>query len=304
MAVVLDRALEQPVVWLAALKAGLVYAPVDPVNPHERLEFIFDDLQPAVLLTQQALQPHLPAGKLRVLCVDAPDERVTQAELDAGHLSVEPSADAPANLLYTSGSTGLPKAAINSRRGLENFARELTRTFDFGPDDRVLQSSSTSFDASLFDFVAALQCGATLVLVPAEQLRPGASLTKMLVEQRISVTLLTPTVMRSSPVPAAPAVRVLISAGETLTADLLQRWSPGRRVFNVCGPTECSIWFNCEESFSDGNRPTIGRLVTNCRGYVLDENRQPVPVGVPGEICVAGIQVGRCRRGPGLLATA
>jgi len=290
--VVLDRALDQPVIWLAALKAGLVYAPVDPANPRERLEFIFNDLEPAILVTQQELLPLLPAGTLRALCIDAPAGRAELAALDASNLECNPPTDGPANLLYTSGSTGNPKAAINSRAGLDNFAAELRRTFDFGPADRVLQSSSASFDASLFDFVAALQCGATLVMVPAEQLRPGPVLAKMLSEQRISVSLLTPTVMRSTPVPPPPALRVLISAGEALTTELLERWCPGRRVFNVCGPTECSIWFNCEESRLDGNRPTIGRLVLNCRGYVLDENQQPVPVSVPGELYLGGAGVG------------
>lgn len=292
VAVVLDRAFEQPIVWLAALKAGLVYAPVDPANPRERLEFYFDDLQPGVLLTQTELLPHLPVGKLRMLCLDAAAERATLAALDASHLAFDPPVNVAANLLYTSGSTGVPKAAINSRFGLDNFALELKRSFDFGPDDRVLQSSATSFDASLFDFVAAFQSGGTLVLVPSDQLRPGPNLTRMLIEQRISVTLLTPTVMRSTPAPQAPAVRILISAGEPLTTDLLARWSAGRRLFNVCGPTECSVWFNCEESRADGNRPTIGALVANCRGYVLDDDRQPVPVGVPGELYLGGAGVG------------
>ena len=290
--VVLDRAVDQPIVWLAVMKAGLVYAPVDPANPRERLEFYFDDLQPTVLVTQTELLPHLPVGKIRVLCVDAPAERAALAALESKNLTSEPRADSAANLLYTSGSTGVPKAAINSRAGLDNFALELRRSFDFGSADRVLQSSATSFDASLFDFVAALQVGATLVVVPSEQLRPGPELTQMLVGQRISMSLLTPTVMRSTPVPPAPVLRVLISAGEPLTADLLERWANDRRVFNVCGPTECSVWFNCEESKADGNRPSIGALVANCRGYLLDEQQQPVPVGVPGELYLGGAGVG------------
>jgi len=292
IAVVLDRSLQQPAVWLAALKAGLVYAPVDPANPRERLEFLFSDLQPAVVLTETGLSAYLPSGNLRMLCVDDPAERAVQATLDSGPVAGDPPSGSAANLLYTSGSTGLPKAAINSRLGLDNFAGELRRTFDFGPADRVLQSSSTSFDASLFDFVAALQSGATLVIVPPDQLRPGPDFTQMLLTQRISVVLLTPTVMCLTPAPPPPALRVLISAGEALTSDLLKLWAAGRRVFNVCGPTECSVWFNCEESKSDGNRPTIGSLVQNCRGYVLDEKQQPVAVGVPGELYLGGAGVG------------
>jgi len=292
IAVVLDRSLEQPVVWLAALKAGLVYAPVDPANPRERLEFYCDDLQPAVLLTQTQLLPHLPAGSFRVICLDASEEQESHATLDAGNLDFDPPPDLPAYMLFTSGSTGLPKATINKRSGLENFALELKRTFDFGPKDRVLQSSSTSFDASLLDFVAALQSGATLVIVPSTELRPGQSLSRMLSEKHISVSVLTPTVMRSTPIPDPPILRVLISGGEPLTEDLLPLWSRGRRVFNVYGPTECSIYFTFEESKPDGKKPSIGKLIANCRGYILTEAGQPVPVGVPGELYLGGAGVG------------
>ena len=289
IAVVLDHAPDQAVVWLAALKSGVVYAPLDPANPRERLKFLFEDLQPAVLLTHQMMLPLLPAGNFRVLLLDAPGE---PPAADSENLPRDPPREAPANLFYTSGTTGVPKGAINSFAGLDNFAEYLRRDFDFGPGDRVLQSSSPGFDGSMFDFVAALQCGATLVLVPPEQLRPGPGFSRMLSEQRISTCLLTPSTLRSSPAPAPPVLRVLFAGGEALTVDVLQRWSPGRRLFNVCGPTECSIWYQGEESHADGNRPTIGRFIQNCRGYVLDANRQLVPIGVPGELYLGGVGVG------------
>lgn len=291
-AVVLDRSLDQPMTWLACLKAGVVYTPVDPVNPGKRLEFIFKDLKPAALLTQQALLPLLPTGTWRVLCLDSPAERAEQAALDAHPLDIDPPADAPVNLLYTSGSTGSPKAAINIRAGLDNVAVEISRTFNVSPADRVLQSSSTSFDVSLFDYIASLQSGATLVLAPAEQLRSGPKLTQLLVEQCITAAMLTPTVMRSTPVPPLPALRIVAAAGEPLTLELLETWSAGRRMFNAYGPTECSLWATCDDCHADGYRPTVGRPVLNCRAYVLDENQQPVPVGVPGELYLGGICVG------------
>jgi len=289
VAVLLDYALDQPVVWLAALKAGMIYAPLDPANPRERLEFLLEDLQPAVLLTHQVMAPLLPAGNFRVLFLDVPDAPTVAA---SDNLPGDPPRGAPSNLFYTSGTTVVPKGAINGFQGLDNFAEYLRRNFDFGPGDRVLQSSSTGFDGSLFDFVVALQCGATLVLVPPEHLRPGPGFTRMLAEQRITTCLLTPTTLRSSPVPAPPVMRVIFAGGEALTVDVLQRWSPGRRIWNVCGPTECSVWYQGEESHPDGNRPTIGRFIQNCRGYVLDENRQPVPIGVPGELYLGGVGVG------------
>ncbi len=288
--VVLDRCHDQVVAWLAALKSGWVYAPVDPSNPPERLAFHLDDLRPAVVLTQSSFLANLPAA-VPVLALDSPDERAALGRLESGNLEFEPARDAPANLLYTSGSTGIPKAAINGHAGLANFAAEVRQRFDFGPTDRILQSSSTGFDASLFDFVASLQSGATLVLVPAHLLKPGPGLAPMLDEKRISVVLLTPTTMRSTSVPSA-GVRWVVSAGEPLTPDLVARWAPGRRLLNVCGPTECSVWFHCGEAHADGTKPTIGRLVAGCRGYVLDESRRPVATGVPGELWLGGAGVG------------
>ena len=290
IAVILDRCLDQVTVWLAALKAGRVYAPIDPSSPEERLRFYLEDLQPALVITQHALRSVIPSGS-RILVLDAPEARAQLDALDVANLEFEPDPQAPTNLLYTSGSTGTPKAAINRFGGLSNFAAEIRRGLDLGPDDRVLQSSSTSFDASLFDLSASLQSGATLVLVPYEQLKSGAELHRMLVEQRITATLLTPSVMRSSPVPG-PHLRLVVSAGEPLTPDLAVTWGPGRRLLNVCGPTECSVWTHSDDVTALEQRPTIGRPLANCRGYVLDAARNPVPVGVPGELYLAGACVG------------
>ena len=290
IAVILDRCVDQVTVWLAALKSGRVYAPLDPSSPEERLRFYLEDLQPALVITQHALRSVLPAGT-RLLVLDAPEDQARLKGLDVANLEFEPDPQAAANLLYTSGSTGTPKAAINRLGGLFNFAAEIRRTLNLGPSDRVLQSSSTSFDASLFDLSASLQSGATLVLIPYEQLKSGTPLHQALTEQRITATLLTPSVMRSTPVPD-PHLRLVVSAGEPLTADLAASWGPGRQLLNVCGPTECSVWTHSEEVAELEQRPTIGRLLANCRGYVLDAALNPVPVGVPGELYLAGASVG------------
>ncbi len=293
VAVFLDQSIDQISAWLAILKAGLVYAPIDPATPAERLGFFLSDLDPALVLTHQALRPQIPAESIptSILILDDPAQAqaLASAEASSPAASIVPSS--PTSLLYTSGSTGIPKAAINSAGGLDNFAAELRRSFDIGPGDRVLQSSSTSFDASIFDFTSALQSGATLVLVPHSRLRAGPALQQVIEQQRITVTLLTPSVMRSTPTPSG-TLRIVISAGEVLSQDLATRWGANRRLFNVCGPTECSLWTHCEEVKPSADQPTIGRLLPNCRGYVLDASGEPAPVGVPGELYLGGAAVG------------
>lgn len=293
VAVFLDQSIDQVSAWLAILKAGLVYAPIDPATPAERLEFFLRDLDPAVVLTHQALRPQIPADSIpaSILILDDPAQAQALASAEASSPAASTMPSSPTSLLYTSGSTGIPKAAINSAGGLDNFAAELRRCFDVGPGDRVLQSSSTSFDASIFDFTSALQSGATLVLVPHSRLRAGAGLLQVIEQQRITVTLLTPSVMRSTPTPSG-TLRIVISAGEALTQDLSTRWGANRRLFNVCGPTECSVWTHCEEVHPTTDQPAIGRLLPNCRGYVLDALGEPVPVGVPGELYLGGAAVG------------
>ncbi len=290
--VVLDRHFDQIISWLALLKAGLIYVPIDPSTPRDRLAFLLEDIRPVLILTHEVLLPLFPREPALCMVLDSPEEHLQRGKLEVDPLDTDPTPEAAISLLYTSGSTGVPKAAINCMGGLSNFAAELRRSFDFGPADRVLQSSATSFDGSIFDFVAALQSGATLVLVPPDQLLPGPRLSQALTDLRISVVLLTPTTLRATPPPAGTVARWVLPAGETLHADLVLRWAPGRRLVNVCGPTECSVWYTAEECQPDGFEPTIGRPVLNCRVYILDANKRPVPVGVPGELYLGGAGVG------------
>ena len=164
----------------------------------------------------------------------------------------------------------------------------LRQAFDVKPGDRVLQLCATSFDGSVVEILLALQSGATLVLVPWEKQRPGPGLTRILEQYQITVIMPTPSGLRITPVPKAPALRLVLCCGEACPEELVALWAPGRRFVNIYGPTECSVWATFDECRADEYRPTIGHLVENYRGYVLDEQRQPLPVGVPGELFIGG----------------
>jgi amino acid adenylation domain-containing protein len=198
-----------------------------------------------------------------------------------------------AYIIYTSGSTGRPKGVLVPHRGLTNLAQVLCQTFGAGVGDRVLQFSSPTFDASLWDMSLALFSGATLCLVPREEIMPGPPLLHTLQDQGITIASFPPSVLACLPDTPLPTLHTLILGGEACPTDLVARWAPGRRLFNVYGPTECTICATIAACANDGQRPPIGAPIANTEAYVLDAQGQPVPVGVVGELYLGGVGVAR-----------
>ena len=212
--------------------------------------------------------------------------------------SVEnPSPEArPGNLayiIYTSGSTGTPKGVMIEHRGLSNVAAVLGRDFGVQPESRVLQFASFSFDASVLEVHMALSSGATLCLGRKESLMPGESLLRMLREQGITTVLLPPSALAVMAPEELPQLQTLISGGEACSADIVRRWSTGRRFLNGYGPTETTVCATFSECLDKEKTPTIGRAIGGTEVYVLDGQLRPVPVGVIGEVYVGGVGVAR-----------
>jgi amino acid adenylation domain-containing protein/non-ribosomal peptide synthase protein (TIGR01720 family) len=203
---------------------------------------------------------------------------------------------APDNLayvIYTSGSTGTPKGALLPHRGLCNISEAQVRTFGLGPDDRVLQFASISFDASTFEIVMALRAGVILCLGERERLLPGPALIRFLQEMAITLVTLPPSALAPLPEEALPALRIITVAGEACSAELVMCWGKAHQFFNLYGPTEGTIWTTTGEYLGDGHAPPIGRPIINTQVYVLDRHLQPVPVGVPGELYIGGAGLAR-----------
>ncbi|MFO7587519.1 MAG: non-ribosomal peptide synthetase, partial [Gemmatimonadota bacterium] len=197
-----------------------------------------------------------------------------------------------AYVIYTSGSTGVPKGTELRHGGLCNLAEAQRVAFGIEPGDRVLQFAPLSFDASVWETFMALANGATLVVAGPEEL-VGTALAEVLARERIGVVTLPPSVLAVLPEAELPDLRVVVSAGEACGAELVDRWAGGRAFFNAYGPTEttvCAAMHRCEPG---EGAPPIGRPLPNVRCYVLDGRLRPVPVGVPGELCVGGVQVAR-----------
>ncbi|HID51266.1 MAG TPA: amino acid adenylation domain-containing protein, partial [Anaerolineae bacterium] len=289
------RSLEMVIGILAALKTGAAYLPLDPTYPPERLAFMIADAQPAVILTQFTGEaaPFSESNSLSVIHLD--NDWETIARQPDGNPIVNVTADNLAYVIYTSGSTGQPKGAMLPHRGLCNLTDVQRRAFDIrAGESRILQFSPLSFDASVWETFMALRNGATLVLAHQETLTSGLDLLRLLQEERVTTVTLPPSLLAVLPETDLPDLETIIAAGEACSPELVARWGPGRAFFNAYGPTETTV---CASMFrtdpADPNPPPIGKPIDNFQLYVLDAHQQPVPIGVPGELCVAGVGLAR-----------
>ncbi|MFZ5917841.1 MAG: amino acid adenylation domain-containing protein, partial [Chloroflexota bacterium] len=301
VAISTERSLEMVVGILGILKAGGAYLPLDPNYPQDRLAFMLQDSGASVLLTQLHLQERVgewanlqstPHTARLTICLDTDWPLIAQEPQT--NLAAGVTAENLAYVIYTSGSTGLPKATMLRHRGLVNLTAWQKKTFGLHHGSRVLQFSPFSFDASVWETFMALRNGAALVLAPQEILVSGPELVRLLSEQAVTNVTLPPSVLAVLPQQELPHLETVIAAGEACTVELVRRWAPGRDFFNAYGPTEttvCASAYRCDEH--EPYNPPIGRPIANTRLYVLDANQQLAPIGVPGELCVAGVSLAR-----------
>ncbi|MFJ6998033.1 amino acid adenylation domain-containing protein, partial [Streptomyces sp. NPDC003090] len=275
---------------LGVLKAGGAFLPLDPQHPVERLAFTARDSGMRVLLTQSPLAGAVPFDG-PVLRLDDPAVWEPSPEPVAGAPAVTP--DTTAYVIYTSGSTGTPKGAAVPHRGLTNMLEGQRDLVQPSPGDRVLQFASFSFDASILEMTWALANGGRLCTAPKEALRPGPDLAETLRAYGITGTMLPPSALAVLGEDRFPDLAVLQVAGEACPAELARTWSRGRRMYNVYGLSETSSWSVAARLTPDCRRAPIGRPIRNTQVHVLDDDLQPVPVGVPGEIHLGGYAVGR-----------
>ncbi|MGH3515201.1 MAG: amino acid adenylation domain-containing protein, partial [Pseudonocardiaceae bacterium] len=292
----LPRSVELVVALVAVWKAGAGYLPIDPAYPVERIAFMLTDARPALVLTLTEVAVGLPGlADVGVLVLDDPgtvaavavmaDRAPTDAE--RGALSLEH----PAYVIYTSGSTGQPKGVVVSHAGVSSLAVSQIEWLGVSASSRVLQFASPSFDASFWELCMSLLSGAALVVAPAEQLLFGAPLAALAGDQGVTHATLPSSVLAALPAgESLPPAMTLVVAGEACPRELVVAWSPGRRMINAYGPTETTVCATMSDPLSAERQtpPPIGRPIVNMRAYVLDAGLRPVPVGVPGELYLAG----------------
>lgn len=266
----MDRSIDLIVSFLAILKAGAAYLPLDPQYPPARLAFMVADSGASLVLSPDGLA-----------AMESPDEDGSDVGLDVGGHET-------AYVIYTSGSTGEPKGVAVPHAGVCHVADEQVRHFGLTEGERILQFSSPNFDASLFELVMAPRCGGELHLAEVEELIPGPPLLGLLKSRGITVLTIPPSTLAVLAPIELQDLRVLVVAGEACGAELVARWSPGRRFFNAYGPTEGSIWATVAECTPAERPPAIGEPLGHMLARVVDAQLRPVPVGAPGELLLGG----------------
>ncbi|WP_410613650.1 amino acid adenylation domain-containing protein [Amycolatopsis sp. lyj-109] len=287
-----NRSFELVVALLGVLKAGGAYVPLDPEYPADRLAFMLEDAAAPVVLTQAALRETLPPGDATVVVLDDLTGPATPVESLA-------SADDPAYVIYTSGSTGRPKGVPNGHRGIVNRLDWMQRAYGLDGSDAVLQKTPASFDVSVWEFFWPLMTGARLVLAEPGGHKDAAYLRELLDTEEITTAHFVPsmlTLFLAEPgIEPVTALRRVVCSGEELPLDTARefvRRLPHCELHNLYGPTEAAIdvtaWHCTPEALAEVASVPIGAPIRNLRIYILDRRGNPCPVGVPGELHIAG----------------
>ncbi|HST60657.1 MAG TPA: amino acid adenylation domain-containing protein, partial [Longimicrobium sp.] len=299
----LERGPEMVAGLLAILKAGGAYVPLDPAYPADRLHYMLEDSAPAALVTQSSLAAMFAGLDVPTVVLDAPaaawargpETNPARAGLTPGHL---------AYIIYTSGSTGRPKGVMVEHRSLVNHTAWQAAAFGIGAGDTVLQRTSISFDASVWELWTPLATGARMLLLSSAAARDAGAIGRAVQEGGVTIAQFVPTVLQAVlgalPADGSLPCRTLFCGGEPLSSALVgeARAAGVGEVVNLYGPTEATIdstWHPCPAG--DVRAPAIGRPVANARMYVLDPRGAPAPVGVAGELYVGGAGVARGYRG-------
>ncbi len=323
VAVVLPRSPELVVAMLALFQSGGIYLPLEPRTPPERLSRILAaaGCRRAIVADRASFAEHSATlsleADLRTAMQNAGVQLATVEQLTALGAREPTKLPAPSSrraayCIFTSGTTGAPKGVVVEHGQAAAFVRGQNGVLGVGPGDRVLQFFSTAFDGSLAEMFNALASGAALVLPPTQQMPMNPDAWTEIV-RRVGITLaqLTPSMLRVLDPQQVPQLRTIVSAGEVLPADVADRWSRGRRLFNAYGPTETAVGAtmalvpaadaapaeqhqaaNCNPGPSR-LQPPLGRPLPEVAIYICDSCGQLLPRGFPGEIVIGGSQVAR-----------
>jgi amino acid adenylation domain-containing protein len=302
----LERGIEMVVGLLGIIKAGAAYVPLDASYPRARLEYMLRDAAVSVVLTERrwqrlASEVAEAAGSVQtVLSMD--DAWAEGSKLGSGaNLRVTVDSENLAYIIYTSGSTGQPKGVMNSHHGICNRLLWMQDAYQLTVNDRILQKTPFSFDVSVWEVFWPLLTGARLVMAEPGGHQSPAYLRRIIEQEQITVMHFVPAMLQvfleEPGLERCTSLRKVMCSGEALSFELQQRFFArlGAELHNLYGPTEAAVdvtYWACEQ-VSGRNVVPIGKPIANTQIYILDRNYEPVPVGVAGELHIAGVGLAR-----------
>ncbi|NET44010.1 non-ribosomal peptide synthetase, partial [Okeania sp. SIO2B3] len=287
-----ERSVEMIIGLLAILKAGATYVPLDPNYPPSRLNYMIEDAQLSILLTQEKLRERLPEIAAKIICLDT-DTVISTNSSQTPTVSITP--DNLAYMIYTSGSTGLPKGVNVRHRGVVRLVQN-TNYVNFTAQDIFLQLSPISFDTSTWEIWGSLLNGGVLVVMPPHQ-PTLAEIGAVIRENQVTHLWLTSGLfhlMVEEQLEDLTSLKQLFSGGDVLSVACVQKVVeelPGCQLVNGYGPTENTTFTCCFPAKANSNLEKsvpVGKPVSNTQVYILDSYLQPVPIGVPGELYTTG----------------
>ncbi|MBD8514514.1 amino acid adenylation domain-containing protein [Photobacterium sp. CAU 1568] len=299
IAVCAERSLAMVIGLLGILKAGGAYVPLDPAYPGERLQYILQDADPVLLLTDEAGRNALGKHAIPEMSLNGNQPSGVSCENPVP----QSQPDNLAYVIYTSGSTGKPKGTMNEHRGIVNRLIWMQEAYGLTAEDTVLQKTPFGFDVSVWEFFWPLMYGARLVMARPEGHKDPDYLSRTIARYGVTTLHFVPSMLQSflaysgAAERCQPVARVICS-GEALPASLVKacyRQLPHAQLHNLYGPTEAAVDVTAWHCSRETNLVTvpIGRPVANTRIYLLDKYGQPVPLGAVGEMYIGGIQVAR-----------